>query len=278
MSMETLPEGAELERTLEAIEQKMYEDFYSVVPEALARARGITISRDGSAVRMTASGIDHPFFNRVMGLGLDAPVDQASIAAHVEHYRTHGVTRFMLQILPHVETPALREDMASFGFERLRGWAKHVGEAGWLREAPTDLRIEEIGPDRAEVWAALCARGFTFPEELEPWLAAIPGLTGWHPYLAFSGTEPVACAAFFRHGPYAELNFGATASEYRGRGGQSGLVARRIADAAAQGCRWILSETDEELPDRPNPSYHNLVRLGLPVRYVRANWGPPKPT
>lgn len=41
---------------------------------------------------------------------------------------------------------------------------------------------------------------------------------------------------------------------------------------------WIVTETDEELPDRPNPSYHNMLRLGLPVRYVRANLGPPKPT
>ena len=33
--------------------------------------------------------------------------------------------------------------------------------------------------------------------------------------------------------------------------------------------------TDEELPEKSNPSYRNVVRLGLPVRYVRANWGPP---
>ena len=29
-----------------------------------------------------------------------------------------------------------------------------------------------------------------------------------------------------------------------------------------------------DLPDRPNPSARNVVRLGLPVVYVRANWGP----
>ncbi len=43
------------------------------------------------------------------------------------------------------------------------------------------------------------------------------------------------------------------------------------------GLEWLVTETDEELPDRPNPSYHNIVRAGMPVRYVRANWGPPPP-
>jgi len=54
-------------------------------------------------------------------------------------------------------------------------------------------------------------------------------------------------------------------------------VARRVADARTAGAPWVVCETDEERPERPNPSTRNLVRLGVPVAYVRANWGPPKP-
>jgi len=36
-----------------------------------------------------------------------------------------------------------------------------------------------------------------------------------------------------------------------------------------------MSETDEDLPGRPNPSSHNQARYGLRRVFVRANWGPP---
>ncbi len=78
----------------------------------------------------------------------------------------------------------------------------------------------------------------------------------------FDGDEPAACAALYVLGPFATLGFG---PDFRGRGAQSGLILRRLQDAASIGRDWIVSEADEELPDRPNPSYHNLVRLGLPV-------------
>ncbi len=55
------------------------------------------------------------------------------------------------------------------------------------------------------------------------------------------------------------------------------MIARRIRDARRMGLDWLVTETDEDLPDKPNPSYRNIVRLGLPVRYVRSNWGPPPP-
>ncbi len=40
-------------------------------------------------------------------------------------------------------------------------------------------------------------------------------------------------------------------------------MARRIRDAAALGCRWMITETGEDLPQQPNPSYHNMLRTGF---------------
>jgi hypothetical protein len=49
-------------------------------------------------------------------------------------------------------------------------------------------------------------------------------------------------------------------------------VPRRIRGAAVLGCTWVASETAEETPERPNPSYRNMRRAGFEVVYMRENY------
>jgi len=274
--------GSELERRLERAEPRFYDALYAAAPAELREARGLALERDGELRRMTLTGFDHPLWNRVGGLGLSSPVTPLLLDELAEHYRGSGVRRFMLQLLPHVLDARVESGCRERGLVPLRGWAKHLGPALDPSRPPsaeaTDLRIERIGPERAAEWAAIELVGFELPDWLEPWLAATVGRSRFEHLLAFDGDRPVAAALVFLDPPIAQLGFGATLPEARGRGAQSALVLRRLELAAAAGCPWVATETDEELPDRPNPSYHNQVRLGLPVRYVRANWGPPKPS
>ena len=274
-----LPAGADLERKLESVECAMYADLYAAAPADVAEAHGLACERRGRELRFTVEAVDHPFFNRVMGIGLDAasPAD-AWIGEHAEHYWRAGIRRWMLQVLPQVEQQTPAEAFAAHGLIRLRGWAKHVGPAAHDAQADSDLQVQPIGVDHAKAWSAICADAFSFPSALLPWLAALVGREGWRHYLAWDGPDPVACAAMHHHDDVATLTFAATRPAARRRGAQSALIARRLRDAAAIGCRWVQSETDEPLPGKPNPSTSNLERFGLPVRYVRANWGPPKPS
>jgi GNAT superfamily N-acetyltransferase len=282
MVQSTLPDGADLERLLEEVECAMYADLYDAVPDRIAREQRVSLERRAGELRFTVATVDHPFFNRVMGIGLDdagpGGLDASWVEAHARHYARAGIRRYMLQILPHVEDESLRTAMRARGLVRLRGWAKHVGRARDDAEAATDLRVEAIDARGAAAWAAICAEAFSFPDAMRPWLQALAGRDGWHLYLAFDGEEPVATAAFHRYREFATLTFAATRPVARRRGAQSALIARRLCDARAAGCVWVQTETDEPLPDKPNPSTNNVKRLGLPVRYVRANWGPPKPT
>jgi hypothetical protein len=54
------------------------------------------------------------------------------------------------------------------------------------------------------------------------------------------------------------------------------LLARRVADALAQGCRVIVTETGEDTADAPNPSFRNMMRTGFRTVHFRDNWGPPR--
>jgi GNAT superfamily N-acetyltransferase len=294
MPPDSLPSGARLDRLLESVEMAMYEDLYGALPEDLSRQIGVGTVRIDGALRLTASGFDHPMFNRVMGYRLSAgPTDATPRAKGVlereaAHYRSVGVRRWMVQVLPQAETPEFRAAASEMGLVRHRGWAKHLGPAEGGQAPPTsDLRVVRLGepgredPELVGAWARIVTRGFGIPEDFVPWFEALGGRTGWSLYLALDEGVPAASAGLHvsrvEGVRFGQFNFAATLPDFRRRGAQSALIARRLADAEKLGARWVISETDEELPDRPNPSYHNLVRLGLPVVYVRANWGPPKP-
>jgi hypothetical protein len=47
-------------------------------------------------------------------------------------------------------------------------------------------------------------------------------------------------------------------------------MARRIGDAGEMGCDWVTTETDQETAERPNPSYHNMLRTGFEQLYLRS--------
>jgi GNAT superfamily N-acetyltransferase len=290
----TLPTGSDLERLLESVEARQYIDLFDALPAKLAAEEGLGLHRHEGALYLTAGGHDHPMFNRVMAVGLaDGPAAseaaEAALNRAAEHYRKAGVRRWMVQLLPHVESEAFRAAAGDRGVIRLRGWAKHLGPARSELPARTDLRIVRLDADAAgatqehlgEAWARIVVKSFGLPPTWAPWLRELVGRENWLLYLAMDGETPVATAAFHlakaEGESFASLNFAGTLPEYRGRGAQSALIARRLADARALGARWMVSETDDNVPERPNPSYRNLERLGLPVVYVRANWGPPKP-
>ena len=81
----------------------------------------------------------------------------------------------------------------------------------------------------------------------------------------------MSAGATFVTADVAWLGFGATLESHRGRGGQSAMFARRLADARIAGCRLAITETGEDTPEEPNPSYRNMLRAGFELAYLRPN-------
>lgn len=281
MSDDRILSRGELERLFEPIERRLYLDLYKALPDAVARDCGISWTEDDGALRLTCESVDHPFLNRVMGVpGRNGEIE-AWVESVTEHYRSAGVSRWMVQVAPTDLLPDVADAFTAAGVVPLRGWAKHAGRVERIEPpaaaADCDLRVESIGREWAEAWASVVMPAFGFPEGSGTWVGATVGRPGWRHYIAIDGDEPAAAAALFVAGGIGSLSFAATRPEYRRRGAQSALIARRIRDARRLGLEWLVAETDDELPDKPNPSYHNVERAGLPARYVRTNWGPPPP-
>jgi hypothetical protein len=77
----------------------------------------------------------------------------------------------------------------------------------------------------------------------------------------------IATALLRIRGEYAWLGLASTLAEHRGRGAQISLLYRRIRDAAAAGCTWLVAEAMAD-----GPSLRNQQRAGFEVAYERPNY------
>ena len=179
---------------------------------------------------------------------------------------------YTLQICPHAQPRALSTWLEARQLISGDNWAKVYRPAHPPVTVPTDLRIERIGLEHAEDFARVTCAAFALPERFHPWLASSVGRPGWHHFLAWDAALPVACAALYvTSGHVGWLGMAGTLPTHRRRGAQGSLMAHRIR-LSALGCEWLVTETGEDTPNRPNPSYHNMLRTGFKLAYQRLNY------
>jgi hypothetical protein len=220
---------------------------------------------------LLAPALDILLFNRLIGTGIGAPATQGDLAEAIARFRGAGVRNFGVQLSPAAQPESVADWLAGAGLAPRDRWTKVFRPADPVAPARTELRIEPVQPGQAQTFAAVTTAGFGMPPQLRPWIASTVGRDGWHHYLAWSGADAVAAAALFIRRDVGWLGVASTLPEARRRGAQGALMARRIEDGIALGCRWFVTETGEDLPERPNPSFRNMVRAGFKVAYHRTN-------
>jgi GNAT superfamily N-acetyltransferase len=271
--MMTEPRLAEIARICEFAEARAVAGVPEAAPPEFVRQTGLHVEHIGSAVALVMERADHILFNRVIGLGLIEPATEAMIDRIVDLYRPHGV-RFAVQLSPTAQPDALPAWLAARGIQRGDSWLKFIRGVEPPAPAPTELRITAIGPELAAAYAETISAVFEMPPLFRPWTQANIGRPGWRHYLAFDGDQPVATAALFVRDGLGWLSEAGTLPAARGRGAQSALLARRITDATALGCRRLVVETGDDTPEDPNPSAHNVRRAGFQLAYRRPNYMP----
>ena len=259
-------------REFEFQEALSWAAYFQNMPDDLSEKLGIGIRTDKNAVATSTAEIDILDFNRVIGLGLYQAVSDADLTEMIRFYRENGSKRFFVQVSPAARPENLAGQLLRQGFEHYNNWVKLYRPVEKLPPGDTSLAVEQIGPDDADNFSGIIIRAFDWPEALIPLIAVPIGKPGWLHYLAYRDHTPVACAALFLREDIASLAFAATLPEARRLGAQSALINRRINDAAEAGCRWIISETAEEKPDKPVTSFRNLQKTGFRAGYLRPNY------
>lgn len=214
--------------------------------------------------------------NRAIGLGLSAPATPSTVREIVDAYARAGVARYFVQVNPDARPADLVGWLEAAGLEKARGWQKFSRGRQAPPDLTTDLTIRQVGPESGESFARIVCEAFDLGGAAVPWLARVPGRKGWHIFMSFDGDRPAGTGAVFVKDGIAWMDFAATAPEFRRRGSQGALLARRIELALELGCSRMFTCTGEAAEGDPQHSYGNILKCGFTEDYVRANYAPPK--
>jgi GNAT superfamily N-acetyltransferase len=264
--------AAGLERDCEAAELAAVSSWNEALPSSLSATLGTGHRSIGGGLLVHAAA-DVLMFNRVLGLGVAQPASETDIDGAIEVFSNKGAKRFMVQVAPHAEPGELVSWLEARGFYRHNHWIRLTRDLTTAAPEPrTDLSVAIIGREHADDVGRMGAEAFGYPPELAAFTSCLVGRDGWTFFGAFADGTLAGVSAMHIQGAAAWFGFAATRKELRGRGAQSALIAARLEAAKQAGCRWACVETAADTPEKPNPSTHNLRRLGFADAYVRPNW------
>ncbi len=229
---------------------------------------GVEIRQVGRAAALTMQHPDPPIPNLV--LGLDS--EQVNLVPELLGLLRARRTNYLLTVAPPFASEELLRALADFGAYQSGFMTELYGEpqTAWPPSPPGILVREYHGAALGE-FARLVVELENIQEAERRFWEEIrtAEFVEWRGYVAFLDGAPAAKAAMAIREETATLGFASTPARFRGRGLQTALLHRRLADAAELGCRLVISGCD------PNTtSERNQQRAGLRVAYTRAIWSP----
>jgi hypothetical protein len=258
----------------EDVETAAFASLIAAAPPALATSLGLVHTRVAGALAVASRSLEKRMYNHVFGLGLRGPATAGHLDALERFFAAAGSKSCRIALAPVRGAPALADAISSRGFAPADVWQRLTRgtDAPPAAPEPRGLTVRELRRADAEAFGELLLGAFTHPEHVGPWFHRLVGRAHWRTVGAFEGGALVACGALYLEGDAAWLGLGATRPTHRRRGAQTALIARRIAIAHAAGARTLSVETTEDTREKPNPSTHNLRRLGFRDLYKRPNW------
>jgi GNAT superfamily N-acetyltransferase len=258
----------------EGAEAAAFASLIGAAPPALAASLGLVQTRVAGALAVASRSLEKRMYNHVFALGVPESVTAANLDAMERFFRDAGSKSCRVALVPSRRSPALVNALAARGFAPADVWQclTRDGAAPPRVPAPAGLAVRDLRRADAAAFGALLLGSFSHPELVGPWFDRLVGRAHWRLVGAFDGDALVACAALYLAGEAAWLGLAATRPTHRRRGAQTALIARRLAIAHAAGVRTLAAETTQDTPEKPNPSTHNLRRLGFRDHYLRPSW------
>lgn len=265
-------------RLADDVEAQAFEAMFEAAPEPLRERLGLRVARVADAALLTAPALPTPMFNRAIGLGLREPATLGAVEAIREHYRHAGIQGWWLHWNPHAAPSGFAPQLHAQGFTtpQRSHWAKMLRSTEAPPAFETTLHIEEARGEQAFEVARIAVRAFEMPPFMADWLGCMHGDGSWRMYALMDGASVVGGGCLYLAADVAWLGVAAVAPSHRGRRGQAALISHRIAQAAAAGARWVVTETGEPTAGgEANPSLENMRRCGFTQVASRLNFAPP---
>lgn len=212
-------------------------------------------------------GVGYPA-NQIVGMGLHEEVTAADMDRVEDFFRSRGVPSTV------VVSPLADASLRALLGER--GYA--IGEFNSVlmkrisHEEPFTLPpgvvVERVTPETIRPWMSAIAEGFAqdieVAEDVFGGFAALPGALA---FLArIDGKIVGGCGGrVIREGRIGALFGTATLPDYRRRGVQGALIAKRLHEAALAGCEYAVVSTHPG-----SGSQRNMERRGFRLAYTKA--------
>lgn len=103
------------------------------------------------------------YWNKALGFGFAEPITDALIGQVMAFYRANRSPRAVLQIAPEALPSNWDEIAAAHGLRPGHNIQKLAAQIDELQFGSSDLRVEEIGPEDAQEWAAIVLAAFGMP-------------------------------------------------------------------------------------------------------------------
>jgi len=215
-----------------------------------------------NAEKCTAYPSNNP--NKIELLGDLSSVTKEVLGEAIARFRAEGVRRFFFWLDSVPESGRLAPILEESGLRRFTGTTYPVltCEPAFVAIPRTDLSIRRLTIADTETISP-CYR---YDGHSERRFLETIGAAGFEHFGAFCDGRAVATARMFCHEGLAYLCDAGTLEEFRGRGGQSGLIAARINRAAELGCAACAVQTLAFL----ETSLNNLRRSGFTHSFKRS--------
>lgn len=260
-------------RSIASCEINAWLDMYKAAGKDISDKFGIKVFTIGAACVSIVKNIDILAYNRVIGLGLTESATEQILDEIISKYKEADIKRFFIQIHPEASPSELKQWFQKRNIHHYNNWVKHYRGVENPPASDTELDIREVQYNaEAEQFGYIITKSFEWPEELKYWFAKLTGRKGWKTYMAFEGPTPVAAASLYVKDDSGWLSFASTLPDYRGKGAQTALIARRILDAQELGCKVLTVETAEDNEQKRSQSLKNIQKMGFEVAFIRPNF------
>lgn len=207
---------------------------------------------------------------RVVGLGMDGPVEASELEEMESFYRSHGVA-VQIDLCPLADSSVLellrQRPYRIVEFNTVL--VQRLDHTHPLPRRACEVEVREASPVDSRLWGRTVAEGFLenqkIPaktlDEVETIFNTASGIS----YLASLHGEPAGGAAMSLQQGLALFYADSTLPEFRNRGVHTALIQERCARARAAGCDLAASST---LPG--STSQRNYERAAFRPAYTRA--------
>jgi hypothetical protein len=135
-----------------------------------------------------------------------------------------------------------------------------------------DIKTRMIGPDEADMWAAVAAEGWsTEMPEIKDFLLGLGKVAartkGCRSFIAELDGKPIATGGFNVYDDVCVLAGASTIESGRNLGAQNALVAARLNYGAANGCKYAMM-----CAAPGSQSQVNAEKNGFKIAYTRTKW------